>query len=90
MVRCSHTIATHTSFLLVITMMTMTTIDNHAHFGRNMAKNWLINRIARWLYFRVSFLHETLAVHSVPLKCGLNSKVAATQRHETVGVHCIH
>ena len=36
----SHTIATHTSFLLVITM---TTIDNHAHFGRNMAKKsgWL-------------------------------------------------
>ena len=36
----AHTIATHTSFLLVITM---TTIDNHAHFGWNMAKKsgWL-------------------------------------------------
>ena len=88
MVTHSHTIATHTSFPLVITMMT---IDNHAHFGRNMAKKiWLVNRIARWPYFRVCFLYKTLAVHSVPVKCGLNSKLAATQRLGIAGVHCIH
>ena len=35
----------------------------------------------------VCFLHKTLAVHSMPVKRGLNSEVAATQRLGIVGVH---